>query len=184
MTLPDGVPGRTGSHGIEGRVKVEIDCNGQLMKVEFDNAAPVLKAVVNGTEVSFDCACLSNGQYSLIRDGRVFDFMVSFAGDHCAVMGREGTHALKVMDRRRSMQRHEAEGGQYGLQRLTADMPGKVVRVLVKEGDPVAYDQGLLVLEAMKMQNEIRAPKSGVVREVGAIEGKAVSAGEFLLSLE
>jgi len=184
LTLPDWVPGCTGSYGIEGRVKVEIDCNGQLMKVEFDDAAPALKAVVNGMEVSFDCARLPSGQYSLIRDGRVFDFMVDLVDDNCAVVGREGAHALKVMDRRRSMQRHEVEGGQSGLQRLTADMPGKVVRVLVKEGDPVSYDQGLLVLEAMKMQNEIRAPKSGIVREVGAIEGKAVSAGEFLLSLE
>jgi biotin carboxyl carrier protein len=120
----------------------------------------------------------------LIRDGRVFDFMVDLASNRCDVVGREGTHALKVMDRRRSMQRHEVEEGQSGLQRLTADMPGKVVRILVKEGDSVSYDQGLLVLEAMKMQNEIRSPKSGIVREVGAIEGKAVSTGEFLLSLE
>jgi len=169
---------------MEGCVKVEIDCNGQLMKVELHDAAPALKAVVNGTEVSFDCARLPNRQYSLIRDGRVFDFMVDLTEDHCVVVGREGAHALKIMDRRRAMQRHEVEEGQSGLQRLTADMPGKVVRILVKEGDPVAYDQGLLVLEAMKMQNEIRAPKSGIVREVGTIEGKAVSAGEFLLSLE
>jgi biotin carboxyl carrier protein len=155
-----------------------------LVKVELDDAAPALKAAVNGAEVSFDCACLPNRQYSLIRDGRVFDFMVDLASNRCDVVGREGTHALKVMDRRRSMQRHEVEEGQSGLQRLTADMPGKVVRILVKEGDSVSYDQGLLVLEAMKMQNEIRSPKSGIVREVGAIEGKAVSTGEFLLSLE
>ena len=165
-------------------MKLEIDCNGQMLKVVLDGAAPALKAVVNETEVSFDCACLPNRQYSLIRDGRVFDFMVDLSENRCAVVGREGAHALQVMDRHRSLQRHEVEEGQSGLQRLTADMPGKVVRILVKEGDRVAYDQGLLVLEAMKMQNEIRAPKSGIVREVGAIEGKAVSAGEFLLSLE
>ena len=48
----------------------------------------------------------------------------------------------------------------------------------------MAYGQGLLVLEAMKMQNEIRSPKSGVVREIGVTEGKAVNSGDFLLSLE
>jgi biotin carboxyl carrier protein len=59
-------------------------------------------------------------------------------------------------------------------------MPGKVVRVLVKAGDSVEAGQGLLVVEAMKMQNEIRSPKSGTVERVPAIEGQAVNAGEVL----
>jgi pyruvate carboxylase subunit B len=63
-------------------------------------------------------------------------------------------------------------------------MPGKVVRILVDVGDSVNFDQGLLVLEAMKMQNEIRAPKSGVVKEIGVVEGKAVNSGDLLVSLE
>ena len=63
-------------------------------------------------------------------------------------------------------------------------MPGKVVRVLVKEGDTVEFGQGLLVLEAMKMQNEIRAPKSGIVRGIGVSAGATVNTGQFLLSLE
>ena len=63
-------------------------------------------------------------------------------------------------------------------------MPGKVVRILVQAGQKVEYEQGLLVLEAMKMQNEIRAPKGGIVKEIGVAEGRPVSTGEFLISLE
>jgi pyruvate carboxylase subunit B len=63
-------------------------------------------------------------------------------------------------------------------------MPGKVIRVLVKPGDKVCYDQGLLVLEAMKMQNEIRAPKAGIVKDIGVQPGGTVGAGDFLISLE
>ena len=60
-------------------------------------------------------------------------------------------------------------------------MPGKVIRVLVSAGDVVEAGQGLIVVEAMKMQNEIRSPKAGKIERVLAREGQAVSAGETLL---
>ena len=60
-------------------------------------------------------------------------------------------------------------------------MPGKVVRVLVSAGDKVESGQGLIVVEAMKMQNEIRSPKSGTVEKVLAAEGQAVNAGDVLM---
>ncbi|PYT48715.1 MAG: hypothetical protein DMG44_13855 [Acidobacteria bacterium] len=63
-------------------------------------------------------------------------------------------------------------------------MPGKVVRLLVKAGDRVEAGQGLFVVEAMKMQNEIRSPKSGTVERVLAKEGQAVNAGEVLAWVE
>jgi pyruvate carboxylase subunit B len=63
-------------------------------------------------------------------------------------------------------------------------MPGKIIRVLVQEGETVAHDQSLLVLEAMKMQNEIRSPKSGIVKEVAVAGGITVNTGDFLLSIE
>jgi biotin carboxyl carrier protein len=59
-------------------------------------------------------------------------------------------------------------------------MPGKVVRLLVQPGDKVQAGQGLLVVEAMKMQNEIRSPKSGTVERVLAQEGQPVNAGQVL----
>src|SRR5215467_2546602 len=71
-----------------------------------------------------------------------------------------------------------------GRQQIAAPMPGKVVRLLVQQGDRVEVGQGLLVVEAMKMQNEIRSPKSGRVEKLFAQEGQAVNAGEVLLSVE
>ena len=71
-----------------------------------------------------------------------------------------------------------------GRQQITAPMPGKVVRVLVKQGDAVEAGQGLLVVEAMKMQNEIRSPKRGKVEKLLAKEGQAVNAGEVLAWVE
>jgi len=67
-----------------------------------------------------------------------------------------------------------------GRQQIIAPMPGKVVRLLVKAGDAVEAGQGLLVVEAMKMQNEIRAPKTGKVERILISEGQAVNAGDVL----
>ena len=71
-----------------------------------------------------------------------------------------------------------------GPQRVTAPMPGKIVRVLVKAGDQVAAKQGLVVIEAMKMENELRAARDGRVRDVSVSEGQSVDAGAVLLVVE
>ena len=62
-----------------------------------------------------------------------------------------------------------------------APMPGRVVRVLVKPGDTVAARQGLVVVEAMKMENELRSPRAGRVKEVAVAEGESVEAGRLLV---
>jgi pyruvate carboxylase subunit B len=66
---------------------------------------------------------------------------------------------------------------------VRAPMPGLVVRILVSEGDAVAAGQGLLVLEAMKMENEIRAPAAGTVGRLGVLPGQAVEKGQLLFEL-
>jgi biotin carboxyl carrier protein len=68
--------------------------------------------------------------------------------------------------------------------RVAAPMPGKIVRVLVQAGQPVAAEQGLLVVEAMKMENELRAPRAGRVRETCVREGQAVETGALLVVIE
>jgi len=71
-----------------------------------------------------------------------------------------------------------------GPQRVIAPMPGKVVRVLVQAGDDVKTRQGLVVVEAMKMENELRAARDGRVRDVAVTEGQSVDAGAVLLTVE
>jgi biotin carboxyl carrier protein len=83
--------------------------------------------------------------------------------------------------------RHNRQAGPahgHGTERITAPMPGKIVRVLVKPGDTVAARQGLVVVEAMKMENELRASRPGQVREVSVSEGQSVDAGATLVVVE
>jgi biotin carboxyl carrier protein len=88
-----------------------------------------------------------------------------------------------VVDRQRHS-RGQGAAGAAGQQRVTAPMPGRVLRVLVTVGDDVAHRQGLVVVEAMKMENELTAPKAGKVIEVAVTEGISVEAGRLLVVIE
>ena len=103
------------------------------------------------------------------KDGRV------------AVLVGEEVYPLEMLDERRlRLQRAGGKFAMEGAQRVEAPMPGKVVRVLVKQGEEVQEGQGLVVVEAMKMENELRSPKAGVVAELHAQEGQPVEAGAKL----
>ena len=90
---------------------------------------------------------------------------------------------IDVHDPRR-WTRKSSGRGDAGIQRIIAPMPGKVVRVLISPGDPVEAGQGLVVVEAMKMQNELKATRPGKVITVPAKEGATVAAGEILATIE
>lgn len=163
---------------------LDISCNGSRVPVELSTSGGKRRIVLGGRELDCDWLALADGKYSIILDGRVFDLSVEVDGESCSISAGGDSYELRLHDRRRLRSERNLETGKAGLQKVTAAMPGKVVRILVREGEPVKHAQGLLVLEAMKMQNEIRAPKSGVVKQIGVTEGKAVNTGEFLISLE
>jgi biotin carboxyl carrier protein len=109
------------------------------------------------------------------------DFDVHLAGRTVAVQVRPST-SWGRRDAPTSLRAGQPGGG--GPQRVVAPMPGKIVRVLVKTGDQVKGKQGLVVVEAMKMENELRAARDGRVREVSVTEGQSVEAGTVLLIVE
>ena len=90
---------------------------------------------------------------------------------------------LELLDGR-SVLRHPAQLGHSGLAELHAPMPGKVVQILVEEGSTVKANQGIVVIEAMKMQNEVRSPKAGTVQKIPVEEGTTVEAGALLAVVE
>jgi biotin carboxyl carrier protein len=99
-----------------------------------------------------------------------------------AVLVDETVHPLELLDERRlRLRRASGKFSLEGPQRIDAPMPGKVVRVLVKLGDEVAEGQGLVVVEAMKMENELKSPKAGKITELLAVEGAAVESGAKLV---
>jgi biotin carboxyl carrier protein len=99
------------------------------------------------------------------------------------MVGVGATRVAVAVNGRRARRRDEASGGN-GPQRLSAPMPGKIVRVLVKSGDAVRARQPLVVVEAMKMENELRAGRDGLVAEIHAREGESVDAGALLVVVQ
>ncbi len=143
----------------------------------------------DGNEIGVDTGARGDivevepGVYSILRDGRVDEVRIvrSRAGYTASIGGR--TLELEVIDPR-DRRSSAAAGGGEGRQRIVAPMPGKVVRVLVALGDPVRAGQGVVVVEAMKMQNEMKAPKDGTVVELGVVPDGTVAAGDVLAIVE
>ena len=122
----------------------------------------------------------------MIVDGRQYELSVTRQGDTgYRVSGGDGTELVDVLDPLTHMAAQgEAQAKHGGGHRVNAYMPGRVVRVLVEDGTEVEAGQGLLVLEAMKMENEIAAEHEGRVRHVFVEEGQAVEGGDPLVEIE
>jgi biotin carboxyl carrier protein len=115
--------------------------------------------------------------------GRVVDVAMTERGGGEWFLQFPGANVTAIVDGRRGRQGGDS-AGLAGAQRLTAPMPGRVVRVLVQPGDEVRARQGLVVIEAMKMENELTATRAGRVREVTVSAGTAVDAGRLLVVIE
>ena len=159
-------------HG-EHKIAVEITSNGGRKKIRMGDR-----------DIICDWVRLGDGHYSLILDGYVHDISINLTSEACNVSSRTGTYLFRIRDPRHVGTREHWEDSQSGIQRICADMPGKVIRILVQCGDEVACDQSLLMLEAMKMQNAIRAPKRGVVKEIAVKPGSTVNTGDLLAVIE
>ena len=120
--------------------------------------------------------------YSLVIDHAVADVSVFARGDAYAVEVGGHTHRFQLLDERRMRSGGLAKGGGSG--EVRAVMPGKVLAVLVDTGAEIASGQGLLVIEAMKMENEIVATCAGTVKEIKVAPGQAVESGELLAIIE
>jgi biotin carboxyl carrier protein len=165
-------------------MKLDIEFDGKMRAVELTSASAgsgnLWRCVVDGREVAADPAETNPGVFSILIGGESFEARVEpFAGKlRVHVDGKE--YVAAVHDPRQWRRGDGAAIESQGRQQVIAPMPGKVVRVLVKSGEEVEAGQGIVVVEAMKMQNAVRSPKSGTVERLVVREGQAVNAGEVL----
>ncbi len=125
------------------------------------------------------------GTVSLIVDTESYSVQLDQRQNEVKVYIRDSIFPLEILDEKRLRMRRAA--GKFtveGKQTLTAPMPGKVVKILAKVGDEVKEGQGLVVIEAMKMENEMKSPKDGKLVEMNVREGQAVEGGAKLAAVE
>jgi biotin carboxyl carrier protein len=143
------------------------------------------EVTIDGATVHVDAVRSGPTIYSVIEDGRQFEAMVDERGAHgfdVLVAGR--SFHLEASDERTKLLSGSLGAVASGPQSVAAEMPGKVVKVAAGAGERVAEGQGVVVIEAMKMENEIPSPIAGVVREIAVREGDTVEAGALLFTVD
>jgi len=164
-------------------MKLEIELGGRAHSVELVRAGKQVRYLLDGQIVEADAEEVEPGIYSILLNGNSFEVRVEMhqgTGSGLSVVAGNREFSAEIRDPRRWRRKRGAAAEAEGRQQVIAPMPGKIVRVLVKPGEAVEMKQGLLVVEAMKMQNEIRSPKSGTVERLLVTEGQTVNAGEIL----
>lgn len=172
---------RENSHTSEHRLEVEKSLNGR-------EGAPCF--IIDGEPLEADYAEIRPGHYSILIGGQSYQARVAPAADgrtdaveDWVVTIAEYDFHVRISDPRRRRFASQT-ASQEGPMDVLAPMPGRIVRVLVGRDEEVQQDQGLVVIEAMKMQNELRAPRPGRITEVHVQEGVGIEAGARLLRLE
>ena len=166
-------------------MKFEVLISGKTRSVELQRESGAWRITLDGQPVAADVAEIDPHTFSILLNGQSHEIRVTPAvGGTLKLQSGSHEFTAEVIDPRAWRAGRRAGAEAEGRQQVVAPMPGKVIRVLVKPGDHVEAGQGLLVVEAMKMQNEIRSPKSGTVERVLAKEGQPVTAGEVLAWVE
>ncbi len=140
---------------------------------------------VDGSEFLVDGKKTGLTNYSLIVDNRSFEIEVDVKEDEYRVLVDGRNYHIDLVDERRvRLGGLQSDIELQGRQNVSVPMPGKIIAVLVAEGDKVERGQGLVIVEAMKMENEVRCPINGEVKEVRVKTGDSVEAGAVLAVVE
>ncbi|HVF30270.1 MAG TPA: biotin/lipoyl-containing protein [Pyrinomonadaceae bacterium] len=152
-------------------------------EVEIRRVEGKVFAKIDDREYELETSEPEPGVFLFKHEGKVYEAAVT-SGDPTHV--RVGKHEMeiRVVDPKRLRSAGSGADHADGAAEIRTAMPGKVVRVLVEAGAEVDKGDGVIIVEAMKMQNELKSPKAGVVKEVRAKEGATVAAGEILATIE
>jgi biotin carboxyl carrier protein len=186
---------------LSNQTKLSAEIDGERRRLDVRREGARVFAEVDGRRYELEASEVEPGVYMLVRDGRVYE--IHFGADAASGArpgtggsdagtsevrvrgGREAvTYGVALFDPKRLRGARGAAGHDGGRAQITAPMPGKVVRVLVERGREVEAGEPVVVVEAMKMQNELKSPKAGTVTELHAEPGATVNAGDVLAVIE
>jgi len=170
-------------------VQYEVEVRGRVRQVTVHRAGDTFDVSVDGRSWRVDAVRVGTRNMSLIIESglpRAASYDVGFAPDAATglLYVRVGTTQVAVAFNGRRRRHDEAAHDGEGPQRIVAPMPGKIIRVGVKPGEAVRARQTVVVIEAMKMENELKAGRDGTVGELHAREGASVDAGALLVVIQ
>ncbi len=142
------------------------------------------KVTIDGQEHLVDAHQVQNSLWSILRGGDSFEVDLQGRDEEYEALIAGDRYKFSLMNEQRKALMRTAGKGGAGKAMVTSPMPGKVVKILVAEGDDVQADQGVIVVEAMKMENELKSAVAGKVKEIFVKEGEVVESGAKLIFVE
>jgi biotin carboxyl carrier protein len=161
----------------------EVTIDGKHYRLDLNRAEGRWSCRLDGRDVEVDAVLACPDVLSLRIGNIAYEVKSERVANGSHLWVGSTRFAVEVCDPR-SLRGRVRAGDDHGPRKIVAPMPGKVVRLVVREGDQVEAGAGLAVVEAMKMQNEIKSPKKGTVQKILVSEGAAVNAGDVLLIVE
>ena len=162
----------------------DVIIDGKNYRLELDRVEGRWQCRLDGRDIQLDAVLPRRDVLSILIDGKAYEVKRERTATDLHLWVGPVRYAAELRDPRSLRSRKSAGIDEKGPKKLIAPMPGKVVRLLVAEKAQVAAGQGILVVEAMKMQNEIKSPKAGIVQKLVATEGASVNAGDVLAIVE
>lgn len=162
----------------------EVTINGQVKRVELSRQNDSWICKLDGRELALNVQVISADVISILYEGKSFEARRDYSDALHRIWIQGEFYSAEVNDPRSFRGRKKRAGYEDGPRKLTAPMPGKIVRVLLNEASEVEAGQGILVIEAMKMQNEIKSPKKGLIQKILAQAGASVNVGDLLAIVE
>jgi biotin carboxyl carrier protein len=161
----------------------EITIDSKTHRLELDRTESGWSCRLDGRGISVDAILARADVLSLRLGDRAFEVKCERVGSETHFWVGSERFSVDVRDPR-SLRGRVRAGDEQGPKRLTAPMPGKVVRILVAQGSEIEAGAGVVVVEAMKMQNEVKSPKKGTIQKILVNPGAAVNAGDVLAIVE
>jgi biotin carboxyl carrier protein len=168
-------------------MKIQAESDGEKRAVEIVRDGSRIIARIDDRTYELEASEPEPNVYLLTHEGRVYEVLLSSSHDPSKpVRARVGTNELDITIIDLKRLRGSASGSEmaHGRAEIRTAMPGKIVRILTESGSLVKKGDGVIVVEAMKMQNELKSPKDGSVSDIRVAEGDTVNSGDVLVVVD
>ena len=165
-------------------MKLNAELNNEKHSIEIKRDGEKVFAEIDGRRYELEVSEPEPNVFLLKNDGKIFEVSVSAPktpGEPFHTRLGTNEFDIRIIDPKRLRSSSADHEHGDGLAEIKTAMPGKVVRILTSVGSEVQKGDGVIVVEAMKMQNEMKSPKDGAVKEIRVEEGSTVNAGEILV---
>jgi biotin carboxyl carrier protein len=166
-------------------MKLHAEMKGERYQLDLRRDGARAFANIDGREYEIELTELEPGLFLIRHDNKIYEAAVTRYGDgttNVSLNGRD--HQLMLHDPKRLRGSGSSDEQADGVAEIKTAMPGKVVKILTVSGTRVEKGDSILVVEAMKMQNELKSPKAGAVKDIRVAEGSTVAAGDVLATVE